>query len=801
MSFSDFPCPPEWERELADFLDVLAGPDLVFAPIRHHSPACAWHLARLIRDLRPSSVLIEGPQSMDALIPFLVDPALVPPVAVYLGGTPTTGEGSYFPLCAYSPEFVALREGHALGARLRFIDLEPGPAMPHRLCDDHHFLHSQYLRALAKREGCRDSHEFWDRHFESAFRQEDSPAFWRRIAAYCFLARLTTSAESLTSDGTLAREARMLELLRAERKRKTRRKETGPILVVTGGFHTPALAGNRMPRVESPPTSAEAERLLALIPYSFRELDTLNGYAAGMPQPGYYQRLWDHPGGSPEGILQDVAMEVLTDLARSSREAAFPQPLSTADLAAAHQQACLLARFRGNPGPLREDLLDGVRSSFVKGSLDADGNRILALAWEMLCGEQLGQVPAGVPLHPLVAEFRARCQTLGLRIDSATRRKLDLDIHRNARHREISRFLRLLDMLDVSFARFCGGPDFVRGTGLDLLIEHWEYAWSPQLESRFLHLGTAGATFEEVLTHRLNTRAAELQSHASGGCVEAVALLLVCARLGFPERAAGFVPLVETILRREDDFSETADALRHLDLLLNVPSPLETGKLEGLHSLLQSAYLRACLLIGDFPNLSPERAEAALKQMHLLLSALASDSEGTLLEPRLFWEACENVVRNPSHGLDPLLWGGLLGLLWRQDARVGEDVMQLLRVQDPGRGAFTRFLRGLLHTRRELAWLDEPLMCALIDIIQDWDAATFARSLPELRLAFSDLTPSETDRAARLLARLHDAPQFTNWYAPTVNEALVQRCIHFAARLETVLAQDGLSHFLPDESH
>ena len=40
-------------------------------PVRHHSPACAWHVDRLIRDLQPDAVLIEGPRDATRLIPLL----------------------------------------------------------------------------------------------------------------------------------------------------------------------------------------------------------------------------------------------------------------------------------------------------------------------------------------------------------------------------------------------------------------------------------------------------------------------------------------------------------------------------------------------------------------------------------------------------------------------------------------------------------------------------------------------------------------------------------------------------------
>src|SRR5262249_16889986 len=51
----------------------LLGDELSVFPVRHHSPACAFHLSRLIRERPPSLVLIEGPRCFDPLIPLLTD--------------------------------------------------------------------------------------------------------------------------------------------------------------------------------------------------------------------------------------------------------------------------------------------------------------------------------------------------------------------------------------------------------------------------------------------------------------------------------------------------------------------------------------------------------------------------------------------------------------------------------------------------------------------------------------------------------------------------------------------------------
>src|SRR3712207_7332274 len=55
----------------------------LFRSVRHHSPAGALQVDRLIRERRPRAVLIEGPADADPLIPLLLDAGTVPPVALY----------------------------------------------------------------------------------------------------------------------------------------------------------------------------------------------------------------------------------------------------------------------------------------------------------------------------------------------------------------------------------------------------------------------------------------------------------------------------------------------------------------------------------------------------------------------------------------------------------------------------------------------------------------------------------------------------------------------------------------------
>ena len=108
-------------------------PDLrarvVYFPVRHHSPACAWHVDRVIRSVKPDAVLIEGPRDASHLIPLFTHPQTKLPVAIYTTYIERSPEGAparhaaYYPLCEYSPELAAIRAATAVNAKVRFIDL------------------------------------------------------------------------------------------------------------------------------------------------------------------------------------------------------------------------------------------------------------------------------------------------------------------------------------------------------------------------------------------------------------------------------------------------------------------------------------------------------------------------------------------------------------------------------------------------------------------------------------------------------------------------------------------------------
>lgn len=217
---------------IAARVDAVLNDPLYWFPVRHHSPTVARHLAAVIRTRRPKIIFIEGPFQATDLIPHIVDADTVPPVAIYtsyrddanvlgLNGIASPAVdiparfAAWYPLTAYSPEFVAMRLAPTIGATVQFIDLPhhatirtgegmrtPPPVAPN---EDRLIGASGFYRELAAAAGFKTWDEAWDSLFENPY-TDDPEVFRRELASFCCAARATTDPESDALEGTVERE-------------------------------------------------------------------------------------------------------------------------------------------------------------------------------------------------------------------------------------------------------------------------------------------------------------------------------------------------------------------------------------------------------------------------------------------------------------------------------------------------------------------------------------------------------------------------------------------------------------------
>jgi hypothetical protein len=700
---------------------------------------------------------------------------------------------------------VAARLAHGAGVPATFCDLEVGeqaaaaatavlPGDGSLLREDV-YEHSRALTALAERLGCRDHEDLWELLFEADPAELDLDEHLARMAAYCLLARRDHSDTDLDRDGTRAREAEMVHHVREALA--ARSAGTGPVLAVLGGFHAvalPDLLSDPPPRPQL--DIGKVEEGSALIRYSFDRLERLNGYASGMTSPGWHQRIWDErrQGAMPDAARRAAALTILLDVAQEMR-VRHRTPVATPTLATAQRQVLLLTDLRQRPAPLRSDLVDAVTSCLVQGEVDVEGRLVRAVTNAVLTGRRVGRVPPGTGTPPLVRDTLARLAALRLDTDAAEPRNVALDLYRNPAHRLISRTLHGLRLLGVPFAEHVAGPDFVRGTGLSRLQERWTYLWTPASEGQLAEVSLFGSTLPEAVEAKFTQL---LAAASADGRVpsspEACSLLAQGAVVGLHEQIDSAITLLSQALAAEPSFVAAVTTTGSLALLEEGREPLEARRLTGLADLLATAYSRALFLCAELQG--DEEPPAAVATALARLRELLASPAGASLDPEPFWARVEELRRGHDR---PLVRGAAAGLASTAGRLSLEDLTRAvaghLDSSIPARDAVA-FIQGLFATAREAVWQASGLVEQLDRRLTGWDEAAFLRALPDLRLAFADLTPRETDRVAEIVAALHGGARPDVGVRHDIDEQAVAANLALSQMIADVLERDGLGAWI-----
>ena len=769
---------------------------VVFFPVRHHSPACARSLRQLIREVRPSQVLIEGPSDFNPRLSELYLEHQLP-VAIYswVRDGEDNRRGAFYPFCLYSPEWQALLAARKVGAKAAFIDRpwadilsqaavptkEDAPAPPpptHRYAEPE-LRHSPYVAALSRKLGVEDMDALWDLLFE--IEPLDVQTLFTRVHHFCY----GTRAEERPSEENLSREAYM-----SERIKGALSETAGRVIVVTGGYHSYALYCrlHNLPfdhsERDATPHEAPAglERGMALTPYSYERLDALRGYEAGMPNPGFYDRVWHAreyalgQNNAPPSVHRVLLAQTVKHLRRQKQTA------SSADLIAALTTSEALAALRGHYEPWRRDLVDGILGALVKDELSTLGTHpFLGAIHEVLRGDERGRLSTDAPVPPLVQDLRATLARLELEPERRER-GVNLDLTQ-PRDLERSRVLHRLRVLGIKGYDKTGGNDFIVRDDMTRATETWRLQWSPEGEASAIEASIYGPTLAEAATARLVERTKRHERDA-----EAAALtLLDAALMGLAAvTAAHFTPLQE-LIRGESDFFRLARALDHLLFLHQFDWVLGTTGLPQIGALLGEAWERGVWLLETLG--SPQGVDKDLLHgVGALLRVCERCADALQLNRANFVLALRRIGASASHG--PILRGACLGALWSLDEATADDALTLLPAfSDPQH--LGDFLTGLFSLAREAVQRQPDLVTAIDTVLCNYDDASFLAALPALRLAFSFFTPREKHYLARTLLdqTTPDAAPLPDLQVPV---EVAARVLDFDSRLYAALKRYGL---------
>ncbi len=769
--------------------------EIILLPVRHHSPACALHVSRMIESLRPCAILVEGPENAGALIPVMVHGETKAPFAIYYSYHDASGKLSeekehykcYYPFLDYSPELAALREGARLGIETAFIDLPYGDILAasqegkgllkkeeekNNYNDDYLLSRNDYLNRLCEKTGLRSFDEFWEKYFELGGMKRESAKWFEDLLTYCALARENTAQEALGEEGCLAREAYMAE--RIAGKAREAASQDGVVLVVTGGFHTPGLKrllegegsaeisrGDNVPgkakagQSDAPPKTSRSplgrvplkDQGVYLMPYSMEAADALNGYASGMPFPGFYQKIW-------EGMKETDAPyggAVLDMIVASGKETRRKEGyLSTYDEICACAMARGLAALRGKPEPGAYELLDAVLTSFVKGEYTMASDAPMRILRKRMTGNGVGELCPQADVPPIIHDFQAQCRKFGLKAASTLESEATLSIFSNKKHRQESMFFHRTNFLKAGFSRKIKGPNLQLKKDRNLMREIWKYKWNAQVNAALIDVSVYGATIEECASGLVKE---ELKKDLSAR--DSALLLTQVFEMGLREQLGPVYDRVQELMLQDTDFYSLADGVKSLMMMEELAGLYGSGLKPG--RLIHLGCRKLVTLLPSMVRIKDEDLGRCMNALKLLyqLTGREGDSFGT--EREGFFDALDRMCRDGQ--IHPGLNGCIHGILYGSGRETAREVEQTCRGYLGGTGeqlfCTAQFFKGLFFTARDLVFIGEEFLKMLDEFYGSVSEDEFMELLPELRMAFTYFTPRETDKIAAMAAGLH----------------------------------------------
>lgn len=807
--------------------------EIKLLPVRHHSPACACQVQRVIQEWQPEAVLVEGPDTACPLIPAMLDPDTRAPFAVYYSYDDTAGAVSeekekyrcYYPFLDYSPELAALRAGNARGAYVAFIDLPYGDILAASQAgkgllqegeksnynDDYLLSRNAYLQRLCEKTGLRSFDEFWEKYFELEGLTQESEIWFDNLLTYCRQARESTPAEQLQGEGCLAREAYMTKKI-LETAKQLAEKTPVPhrILVVTGGFHTPALAerlgqavsentavkkAKKDPALESLPEKLVSSRDqgVYLMPYSMEAADALNGYASGMPFTGFYQEIWELLQ-EKEQLQEKKQLQEKEQLQETAQEESGAQKesepyaravldmivatgkavrraegsTSTYDEICACSMAEGLAALRGKPQPGAYELQDAVLSCFVKGEYTLATDEPMRLLRRQMTGRRVGELCRNAGEPPVLQDFRAQCRRFGLQNASTLETEVTLSIFSKKKHRQMSMLFHRLLFLQAPYARRIKGPNLQTGRDRNLMREIWKYKWSAQVMAALIEASVYGGTVEEAVKGLVQEQLKKAV-YAREGAV----LLTQVLEMGLEGQPEQVYDRLQELLMTDTDFYSLAEALRSLMMVQQLCRLYDSG-LET-KTLILTCIRRLLGLLPGMARVKEEDMARCMEAVKLLYQAIgrlsrqqgaagedgaATGSQNVPEENGLYgsyFEALWAMDRDPE--IQAGVHGCIHGMLYGGGQETAAQIEQTCRGYLTGTKEqllkTALFFRGLFFGAKDLVFVGDTFLRMLDEFLMQVGEADFMQLLPELHMAFTYFTPAETDRIAGTAAGFH----------------------------------------------
>ena len=743
--------------------------NIKFFPVRHHSPACAFHLKKIIDEFKPETILIEGPSDANFLMEYMIDENTIAPFCIYSSYIDKSKEKcrSYYPFLDYSPEFVAIKKSHELKINCSFIDMPFASIIENSENnknkkpisiydkDNNKFNVNDYTSRLTKKSGLRSFAELWERDFEINGILKNSEDFIKNVFALGYYMRLIESEDI---------ETKNREYFMAKNIKECIDKKIDRILVITGSFHVNGIidklkdfenierAFNKLKNYNIQNSSNY------LIPYSFEEADQRKGYIAGIEYPAFYNNIWKKLN---ENLIENAYTETVKSfIVKAAGINRDYYNVNIPDCINAYYMAINLAKLRGKNNAGVYELIDAVKSAFVKGEISLENTGNIELMMKLLSGIANGKVSSKSIVPPVVLDFRNLCKTHRIRIDKTETTESTLDIIKDKNHFEKSKFFHKMRFLDIGFCKLIKGPDYIEKTDKNLAREIWKYKYNSQVEALLIDKSVYGTSVEELC---LNFIKEKLKSRLNGE--EISKLIIESTVMGLYNFLIDNYNEIENIILSDNDFVSLCKALDNFSYLINIEKIngninkdrenifKDINIISKIKSLSKLGFILAAQNMESIKNLDEENA---LKYSVYIKNLFIYTLENEDLDCReIFYGSIDSMTQNTfgsSH-----IYAVCLSIKYKLGKIGAKEFASIISnfLETAETESIAYFLNGVFLIARDILFINNDLINEIDKIVKNIEENKFMEILPNFRFAFTNLTPTETERLSLIIAKLY----------------------------------------------
>ncbi len=732
---------------------------ITYFGVRHLSPAASYHLLKLLDSKRPKCVLIEGPSDANDIITELAAKGVTPPVAILSYTTELPVDSVLYPFAEYSPEYQVVLWAVKNKAEVRFIDLPTGVSLYNKLaerllktdeegeCEEEHDPQKEYYdfvsnvyNKVAEIGGGIDYDDYWERNFEQNLNEN---VYLHTVKLHSAeMRKVLEPEEQKLYPRAFEHNSLRERFMKREIETALSRFSAGEIVVITGAYHSEAVASNTcLPLSDSEVKALQSRSVkLTLMPYTYYRLSARSGYGAGNKAPGFFQSVWEH---IQRGKFHELPFSYIASICRSLREDGANA--STASVIEAVRLANALAFMKGGTLPSLRDLHDALINTVGEG----DSALVVKAFAQNDIGTGFGSLPEGVSQTPIQDDINRELKRLKIeKYKSTVAQSITLDLRENIRvSSKESAFMDLNRSVFFNRLAFLGIRFAVRLKDNQQNAswrEIWELQWSPEVEIAAVETVLKGETIEIASAYHLK----ELLE-TSESLSETAGLIKTAYTCDLPDSFSLAVNALQELATDAGNFGETAAATWELSEMIQY-GDLRKTDVTPLKPLLKQLFLHAALLLNENAGCDDKAAKkmcAAIASMHVI----SQQHFGEIDDENWIKELTTLALRDDKNAiLSGLSFAILLERGLVDDERCSVEISRRLSPGIPpdiGAGWF----EGLSGRNRYSLLSRIEIWRSLDGYISQLEGDEFRRSLVFLRRAFSDFEPREKNSIAELL--------------------------------------------------